>query len=108
MEPIQLIALIIFFAAIGLIIWGKVDRAVIGIIGVVLMVLLGVMKEAEAFMFVDWNVIAILFSIWIIAIYFGKSGIPQYLAITTFRLSRPNIALLLILLSFLCLWTMWW
>lgn len=99
METMQLIALVIFLVAIVLIIWGKVDRAVIGIIGVAVMVLSGVMKETEAFMFVDWNVIAILFSIWIIAIYFGKSGIPQYLAITMLRLSRNNIALFLVLLG---------
>ncbi len=85
MEPIQLVALIIFLVTIGLIIWGKIDRAVIGIIGVVLMVLSGVMDETEAFMSVDWNVIAILFGIWVIAIYFGESGIPQYLAITMLR-----------------------
>lgn len=101
MESIQIIALILFLAAIGLIIWGRVDRAVIGIIGVVVMVLFGVMKEAEAFMFVDWNVIAILLSIWIIAIYFGKSGIPQYLAITMLRISGHNIALFLTLIGVL-------
>ena len=99
MEPIQLVALIIFLVTIGLIIWGKIDRAVIGIIGVVLMVLSGVMDETEAFLSVDWNVIAILFGIWVIAIYFGKSGIPQYLAITMLRVSGHNIALFLILLG---------
>lgn len=99
MEPIQLIALIIFLVTIGLIIWGKVDRAAIGIIGVLVMVLFGVMKAGEAFMFVDWNVIAILFGIWIIAIYFGKTGIPQYLAVTMLRVSRNNIALFLTLLG---------
>lgn len=99
MEPIQLIALIIFLVTIGLIIWGKVDRVGIGIIGVVLMVLFGVMKETEAFMFVDWNVIAILFGIWIIAIYFGKTGIPEYLAVIMLMVSRNNIALFLILLG---------
>jgi len=98
-EPLQLAALIIFVVAVGLIIWGKVDRAVIGILGTALMVLFGVMTEGEAFMFVDWNVIAILFSIWIIATYFGKSGIPQYLAIMMLRLSRNNIALFLTLMG---------
>ena|GEM_PF-6680188 len=47
METIQLIALVIFLVTVGFIIWGKIDRAVIGIIGVALMVLLGVMKEAS-------------------------------------------------------------
>ena len=99
METIQLIALVIFLVTVGFIIWGKVDRAVIGIIGVALMVLLGVMKETEAFMFVDWNVIAILFSIWVIAGYFGKTGIPQYLALTMLRLSGNNIAQFLTLMG---------
>ena len=99
METIQLIALAIFLVAIGLIIWGKVERAVTGIIGIVLMVWLGVMTEAEAFMFVDWNVIAILFGIWVIAIYFGQSGVPQYLAVKVLQVSRGNIALFLILLG---------
>jgi Na+/H+ antiporter NhaD/arsenite permease-like protein len=99
METMQLTALVIFLVTIGFIIWGRIDRAVIGIIGVTLMVLLGVMKETEAFMSVDWNVIAILFSIWVIAGYFGKTGIPQYLAITMLRVSRNNIALFLTLIG---------
>ena len=99
METIQITALVIFLVAIGLIIWGKVERAVIGIIGVALMVWLGVMTEGEAFMSVDWNVIAILFGIWIIAIYFGRSGIPQYLTVNMLRISRNNIALFLVLLG---------
>ena len=89
MELIQIIALTIFLVSIGLIIWGKIDRAIIGLIGAALMVLLGVMDESQAFLSVDWNVIAILFGIWIIASYFGQSGIPQYLAvISTPRLRR--------------------
>jgi len=100
-EAIQLVALIIFLATIGLIIWGKVDRAVIGVVGAALMVLFGVMNETEAFMFVDWNVIAILFGIWIIAAYFGKSGMPQYLAVIMLRVSHHNIALFLVLLGVL-------
>jgi len=99
MELIQVIALVIFLAAVGLIIWGKLDRAVVGLVGVALMVLLGVMDESEAFLAVDWNVIAILFSIWIIAAYFGKSGIPEYLAVLALRVSRNNIAIFLTLIA---------
>ena len=99
MEPVQLTALVIFLITIGLIIWGKIDRTIIAIIGVAIMVLFGVMNEMEAFMFVDWNVIAILFGIWILAIYLGKTGIPQYLAIAMLRLSGNNIALFLVLIG---------
>jgi Na+/H+ antiporter NhaD/arsenite permease-like protein len=97
----QLTALVIFLVIIGLIIWGRLDRAVLGLVGVVLMILLGVMNAPQAFMFVDWNVIAILFSIWVIAIYFGKSGVPQYLAITMLKLSGNNIAVFLTLIGVL-------
>ena len=99
METIQLIALIIFLITIGMIIWGKIDRVVIGVIGATLMVLFGVMKETEAFMFVDWNIIAILFGIWIIAAYFGKTGIPEFLAVTVLKASRHNLALFIVLLG---------
>ena len=101
MEQVQLVALIIFLAAVGMIIWGRLDRTVVGIIGVALMVLFGVMKADEGFMFVDWNVIAILFGIWIIASYFGKSGIPQYLAVLMLRASRRNVAIFLTLMGVL-------
>ncbi|MDZ4230500.1 MAG: SLC13 family permease, partial [Dehalococcoidales bacterium] len=90
MEPIVAITLVIFLVTIGLIIWGKWDRTVVGIIGVVLMVMVGTMAETEAFGFVDWNIIAILFSIWIIAAYFSDTGVPQFLAITILRRSGKN------------------
>ena len=99
MEPIQIIALVIFLASVGAIIWGKLDRAAVGILGTVLLVLCGVMNEKEAFLFVDWNVIAILFGVWIIAAYFGKTGIPQYLAVIALRLSRNNVAIFAVLMG---------
>ena len=99
MEPIQITALLIFLIAVAFIVWGRIDRAVIGMVGVVFMVLFGVMTEIEAFLFVDWNVIAILFSIWIIAGYFGETGIPGYLAVTMLRISRNNIAIFITLMG---------
>lgn len=99
MDQTQIVALVVFLAAIGVIIWGKLDRTIVGLIGMALMVLLGVMSESEAFQSVDWNVIAILFSIWIIASYFGKTGIPQYLAVMALRVSRNNIAIFLTLIA---------
>ncbi len=100
MEFTPLISLIVFVVTIGLIIWGKLDSTVVGLAGVALMVLLGVMSESQAFYFVNWNIIAILFGIWIIAIYFGKTGVPQYLAVTALRISRNNIAVFLVLIGF--------
>ena len=99
MEFTPLITIVVFAVTIGLIIWGKWDSAVIGLMGVVVMVALGIMTEAQAFHFVDWNVIAILFSIWVIAIYFGKTGVPEYLSVSMLKLSRNDIGLFLVLLG---------
>ncbi|MCX8191242.1 MAG: SLC13 family permease [Nitrososphaerales archaeon] len=99
LESIQLIALLIFTITISFVIWGKVDRTIVALIGVILMVVTGVMDEVHAFQFVDWNVIAILIGIWIIAGYFAKTGIPEYLAIKAFKISKRDLAIFVTLLG---------
>jgi Na+/H+ antiporter NhaD/arsenite permease-like protein len=99
MEPTSWLALAIFFAAIIVIIGGWIDRALTALLGVALMVWAGVVTEQEAFLLVDWNVMAILISIWIIAGYFGKSGVPEWLAVQALRLSRGHGGLLVMILS---------
>lgn len=99
LDPIQYLALTIFLLAVAVIIWGKIDRTAIAIIGVLLMVATGVFSEIEAFNYVDWNVIAILIGIWIIAGYFNHTGIPQFLAIKILHLSQGNIAIFISLIG---------
>ncbi|HET9489700.1 MAG TPA: SLC13 family permease [Methylomirabilota bacterium] len=95
------LALGIFVAAIVTVIGGWIDRALTALLGVALMVWVGVVTEDEAFLLVDWNVMAILISIWIIAGYFGKSGVPEWLAIQALRLSGGHGGLLVMILSLL-------
>jgi len=92
MDLIQLIASIIFLGSIVLVITGWIDSVIAAMLGIFVMVLFGVMSEIQAFQFVDWNVILILFSIWIIAGYFGKTGVPEFLAAIAMRLSKGNVA----------------
>ncbi len=101
MATVQLIAAILFLVTVGLIIWGKLDRTLVGLAGAGLMVLTGVMTEREAFGFVDWNVIGILFAVWIIASYFGKTGIPEYLAVLMLRASKRNVGIFVTLMGVL-------
>jgi Na+/H+ antiporter NhaD/arsenite permease-like protein len=68
-------------------------------LGVIAMVIAGSMTEIQAFEFVDWNVITILVSIWLIAGYFGKTGIPEYLGEFTLRLSKGNVPLFVTLIG---------
>lgn len=97
----QLLALAIFLATIAFVIWGVIDRAITAFIGVVLMVVLGVISEVEAFNAVDWNVIGILVGIWIIAGYFGESGLPVWLAHKALRASRGSPVVFILLIGFI-------
>ena len=93
MELIQIVASIIFLGSIVLVITGWIDSVIAAMLGIIAMILLGVMTEVQAFQFVDWNVILILLSIWIISGYFGKSGVPDFLASIVLRMSKGNVAI---------------
>lgn len=93
MEPIQVISSLLFLGSILLVITGWIDSVIAAMLGIIVMILFGVMTEIQAFQFVDWNVILILLSIWIISGYFGKSGVPDFLASIVLRMSRGNVAI---------------
>jgi Na+/H+ antiporter NhaD/arsenite permease-like protein len=101
MDPLAWMALGIFAVAIVAIITNVVDGTIAALTGVAAMIWAGVMTEVEAFGLVDWNVIAILLGIWIIASYFGKSGVPSWLSVQALRLSGGRPGLLVMILSML-------
>ena len=93
--------IIIFAVTILTVVVGWIDSSVAALLGVIAMVWLGTMTTSQAFNAVDWNVMAILVSIWIIAGYLGKTGIPEWLSIKALVLSGGNGALLVMILSML-------
>jgi len=95
------IALAIFLIAIVAVVANVIDSTVAALLGVVAMIVFGVMTEVEAFQFVDWNVMAILVGVWIIAGYFGKTGVPSWLSVQALRLSGGRPGLLVMILSML-------
>ena len=95
------VTVIIFAVTILAVISGKIDSSVAAVLGVLAMVWFGTMTEGQAFNAVDWNVMAILVSIWIIAGYLGKTGIPEWLSVKALDLSGGNGALLVMILSML-------
>ena len=101
MDALQWLTLIIFGATILVVITNWIDSTLAALIGVALMCWLGVMTESDAFKYVDWNVMAILVGIWIIAGYFGKSGVPSWLSVQALKLSGGRPGLLAIILTFL-------
>jgi len=101
MDAMQWLTLIIFALTIVVVITNVIDATLAALIGVAAMCWMGVMTEAEAFKYVDWNVMAILVGIWIIAGHFGKSGVPSWLSIQALKLSGGRPGLLVMILTFL-------
>lgn len=91
----------LFAGTILVVVSGKIDSSVAAVLGVLFMVWFGTMSVGEAFNAVDWNVMAILVSIWIIAGYLGKTGIPEWLSVKALDLSRGHGGLLVMILSML-------
>jgi Na+/H+ antiporter NhaD/arsenite permease-like protein len=92
-------AVAIFGTAIALIIANVVDSTVVALLGAAAMVWVGIMTDVDAFGLVDWNVMAILVSVWVIAGYFGRTGIPSWLSVQALRLSGGRPGLLVMILS---------
>ncbi|MGZ8259364.1 MAG: SLC13 family permease [Caldimonas sp.] len=92
-------ALVVFLIAIVLVISNVVDGTVAALLGVTVMIWFGVMTDVDAFTLVDWNVMAILVSIWVIAGYFGKTGVPSWLSVQALKLSGGRPGLLVMILS---------
>jgi Na+/H+ antiporter NhaD/arsenite permease-like protein len=101
MEFEQGLALAIFALAILAVVTNIIDSTLAGMLGVAAMIWFGVMSEEDAFLYVDWNVMAILVSIWAIAGYFGKSGVPSWLSVQALRLSGGRPGLLVMILAML-------
>jgi len=101
MDFMAWLAVAIFAITIIVVISNVVDSTVAALIGVVAMIWVGIMSEVDAFGLVDWNVMAILVSVWIIASYFGKTGVPSWLSVQALRLSGGRPGLLVMILSVL-------
>jgi Na+/H+ antiporter NhaD/arsenite permease-like protein len=101
MDPLSWIAIAVFVVTIALVVTNVIDGTAAALIGVVVMIWIGVMNEVDAFQLVDWNVMAILVSIWVIAGYFGKTGVPSWLSMQALRLSGGHPGFLVIILTML-------
>src|SRR5688572_27682280 len=98
---LQWMTLIVFAVTIAAVVVNKLDATVAALLGVAVMVWMGTMTEVEAAQLVDWNVMAILVGIWIIAGYFGKTGVPSWLSVQSLKLSGGRPGLLILILSML-------
>lgn len=74
-------------------------KTVAALVGGLLMILLGVLSQEEAFEAVDWNVIFLLAGMMIVAHITAETGIFQWLAIRAVKLADGRPGRLLVILS---------
>ncbi|HZM37226.1 MAG TPA: SLC13 family permease [Burkholderiales bacterium] len=101
METMQWLALGIFAVTVVAVVTNVIDATLAALLGVAAMIWAGVMTDEDAFGYVDWNVMAILVSIWLIAGYFGRTGVPSWLSVQALRLSGGRPGLLVMILTLL-------
>jgi Na+/H+ antiporter NhaD/arsenite permease-like protein len=84
----------IFFLSYALIVAEWVHKTIIALCGAVLMIVLGIVTQKEAFhspeLGVDWNVIFLLFSMMVIINVMRPSGIFEYIAIKCAKLVKAR------------------
>src|SRR5215471_10252865 len=81
------------------IIWDKLNRAIVALVGAAAAILIGVLDQNEALKGVDWNTIGTLAGMMIIMSIAQRSGVFQYLAIASAQWTRANPTALLVLLQ---------
>jgi Na+/H+ antiporter NhaD and related arsenite permeases len=94
-----IIACSIFLAVYVVIIFEKLDRTLIAIIGASLMILTGVLTQEHAFSHIDFNTIGLLIAMMVIVMIIKRTGLFQYLAIRVVKIAKGDPIKLLILLS---------
>jgi Na+/H+ antiporter NhaD/arsenite permease-like protein len=93
---VSTIILCITYAAI---IWDKLNRAIVALIGAALMVGSGALDQNEALKGIDWNTIGLLTGMMILVSVSRRSGMFEYLAIWSAQKAKASPAGILLMLQ---------
>lgn len=93
------IAAAIFIASYVVIATEKIDRTIVALVGAALMLILGLIDQSNAFRHIDLNVIFLLAGMMITVNIVKRSGLFEWLAISTAKMTGGRPVLLLITLS---------
>lgn len=99
MEAKLIIAVVVFIAVYGLLIWDKINRAVVSLMGAGALVILGVVNQEAAVEGVDFNTLGLLVAMMSIVAICQKTGMFQYLAIKSAKAARGEPWMILVALS---------
>src|SRR5690348_2987848 len=83
----------------GVVISEKVNRSIAALVGAGLMILVGVLDQAEAIKGIDWNTIGLLTGMMILVSIARRSGMFQFAAVWSAKAARAHPAGILLLLQ---------
>ena len=93
---VSLALLVLLYAAI---IYDKINRAIVALLGIGLMIFSGVLTQDEATKGIDINTIGLLTGMMILVSISRRSGMFQYVAVYAARLANANPSGILVVLS---------
>jgi len=93
------IALLVFVLTYALIVSEKVHRAIVALLGGMILILFGVLSQETALEHIDWNTLGLLVGMMIIVGITQRTGVFQYLALKAVRIAKGEPIRILILLG---------
>lgn len=94
-----ILGLVVFIVTYAFITADKIHKTLVALAGAVVMLLLGLVSQEQAFHSVDWNVIFLLAGMMIIANSLQSTGFFQWVAVKLIKLARAEPMRVLIYLS---------
>src|SRR5437588_5729299 len=98
LDPL-VVSTIILCVTYAVIIWDKLNRAIVALLGASIMVFIGALDQNEALKGIDWNTIGLLTGMMILVSISRRSGMFQYMAISSAQRANANPAGILLLLQ---------
>ena len=95
----MMVSTVILCVTYGVIIWDKLNRAIVALLGASVMVVVGALDQNEALKGIDWNTIGLLTGMMILVSISRRSGMFEYLAIWSAQKAKASPAGILLLLQ---------
>lgn len=102
MDSAQIISVVVFVVAMGIIMSEKVHRSLVAIVGAMLLLVLHIMPFEMAMEHIDFNTLGVLFGMMLFVSVVKLSGMFEYLAVKCARIAKGNpwhIMVLFVLLT---------
>src|SRR6266852_8035419 len=98
LDPMQ-VSTIVLAGTYAVIIWDKLNRAIVALLGASIMVVIGALDQNEALRGVDWNTLGLLTGMMILVSISRRSGMFEYLAVWSAQRAKAHPAGILLLLQ---------